>query len=914
MEESLVPPGNAWRPRALLLTLPSFAALVVVMASDAHWVLSVPLGAVLACLTSFGLLDFAGCFDDRTPSATTLTLGQCWPPLRELGLALLFWLLALRAAVAGTLPHHALTAPLLVTTTSLFGVRALARLFARASPTRPWWQRAGTWLLLIGTLLYLPALGSYSLLDPWEPHYAEVTREMLARDDWLSLWWAQERWFFSKPVLDFWLQGLCFALLGVKFAPDQMLAATTQGYLPQPEWAVRLPGALLALAAAYALYRWVAAATSRRAGLLSGLALLTAPYWAMLSHQSMTDMPYVAPLTIALACFGLAQLREPEQLAPSVALVLQRRTLTLSAFHALFALVLVSGVPQLAYLLSRQVTLQIAAPPYGFRWHWDELFSGSGLGNCGLAGNEACHRVTPDNPLFQPVLGAAIFGSALIYLLILNRGERRLERLLYLATWYFTALSALAKGAPGLLLALGVVAAVIIARRDWAQLARIELGGLGLLLAAICLPWYVQSFMRHGAEFTDRLLFHDMFDRAFVHVHDTNAGADVSLRYYLWQLGYGLFPWTGLAGLGIGLALSAQPSPDEQPRSWTLTTQLTLWLALGFALFTLALTKFHHYALPCAPPLAVGAALLLDRAIGTQPLTLDRRTMVSLCGLGVAALLLVFGASCLRDGDWLGRVSLDGSPPSRHLLPGGVACAVGFGVIVLLARRASTHSADVASGDAELGLWGALSAPLLLLLARDFGSALGGGVPGSARLLHLVSYNYRRVWPTTLDFEAVQWGFGLSAALCSSLWLWRRLRSQLAVVQGALAVWFCAFTLWIYLPHVAPHYGQRELLLAYYRARRGPQEPIVAYQMNWKGENFYTGNRLPAFVTSGNKFKHWLKAQRLAGTRVVFFLTEHGRFSTLQSELGDDFRLTRLTDASLNNKFTLARAQVVAAP
>ena len=84
--------------------------------------------------------------------------------------------------------------------------------------------------------------------------------------------------------------------------------------------------------------------------------------------------------------------------------------------------------------------------------------------------------------------------------------------------------------------------------------------------------------------------------------------------------------------------------------------------------------------------------------------------------------------------------------------------------------------------------------------------------------------------------------------------------------------------------------------------------------MNWKGENFYTGNRLPAFVTSGSKFKHWLKAQRLSGTRVVFFLTEHGRFSTLQSELGDDFRLTRVTDASLNNKFTLARAQVVTAP
>ena len=53
----------------------------------------------------------------------------------------------------------------------------------------------------------------------------------------------------------------------------------------------------------------------------------------------------------------------------------------------------------------------------------------------------------------------------------------------------------------------------------------------------MCLPWYVQMYMRHGAPFTDRLLFHDMYKRAFVHVHDTNTGDDVSFRYYVWQLG-----------------------------------------------------------------------------------------------------------------------------------------------------------------------------------------------------------------------------------------------------------------------------------------------------------------------------------------------------------------------------------------
>ena len=47
-----------------------------------------------------------------------------------------------------------------------------------------------------------------------------------------------------------------------------------------------------------------------------------------------------------------------------------------------------------------------------------------------------------------------------------------------------------------------------------------------------------------------------MYKRAFSHVHDTNAGDDTSFRYYVWQLGYGLFPWTGIAAGSLGVALS----------------------------------------------------------------------------------------------------------------------------------------------------------------------------------------------------------------------------------------------------------------------------------------------------------------------------------------------------------------------
>jgi hypothetical protein len=628
-------------------------------------------------------------------------------------------------------------------------------------------------------------------------------------------------------------------------------------------------------------------------------------------------MPYVAPLTTALSLFGLAVLADADELAPALELTAFGRSLQLSAFHALFGVVLLTALPQLCYLLSRNVTLQLVLPPYGFRWHLDELFSGSGLHNCGLPGNEGCRGVQPANAMFQPALGAAIFGAALGYLLHLNRGERRIKRLLYLGAWYFTALAALGKGAPGLVLPLVVAAAALVTRRRWLELTRAELGGLCLVFAAVALPWYVQSYMRHGEPFTDRLLFHDMYKRAFVHVHDTNSGADTSWRYYVWQLGYGVFPFTGLALAGLGQLLAAgdagparasaqAPSPQRD-----LAIVCVLWLTLGFGLFTLSLTKFHHYALPCAPPLAVGVGLLLDRALGS-PLPWGKRRGAYLAALSAAALLFIYGALRFRDGSPWGDVSTEGELTSASTWQAAALLAMAMGVAWLGARKLGAGAAT--GDDRSLGALMLPAALLTLLVARDLWTSYEGGTPASARLLHLITYNYKRSWPASLDFEAVSFAFGVVAtALVASLAL-ARVRQHAAVLLCAVGVLYGAHTLWVYLPRLAPHFGQRELFLAYYETRRGAEEPIAAYQMNWKGENFYSGNRLPAFVSSGAKFKSWLKSQRKKGTRVVFFVTEHGRISTLKSELGRAVRVKVLTDKRLNDKFALVRVELLQGP
>jgi hypothetical protein len=185
----------------------------------------------------------------------------------------------------------------------------------------------------------------------------------------------------------------------------------------------------------------------------------------------------------------------------------------------------------------------------------------------------------------------------------------------------------------------------------------------------------------------------------------------------------------------------------------------------------------------------------------------------------------------------------------------------------------------------------------------------GSNEPGAARLLQLVTYRYDRAWPDCLDFSAALTGFSVVAViLCLALTV-RRYREYVVVALFSLAaVW----TVWgtdVYMVKVAPHWGQREVLAAYYADRSGPDEPVVAYQMNWKGEYFYSSNEIPAFVSSGSTFTNWLKQQREKGVRVMYFVTEHGRLGGLKGEVqAKAYR--EVTDKTVNNKFELVRAEL----
>ena len=98
------------------------------------------------------------------------------------------------------------------------------------------------------------------------------------------------------------------------------------------------------------------------------------------------------------------------------------------------------------------------------------FWSGSGGGNCGLPGNGDCRKHLPVNRSFQPYHGALVWSALAGVLLWLNRSERRKTRLYFLAAWLFVALSAMGKGAPGLVLPVFVAGAFVAATRRWKDL------------------------------------------------------------------------------------------------------------------------------------------------------------------------------------------------------------------------------------------------------------------------------------------------------------------------------------------------------------------------------------------------------------------------------------------------------------
>jgi 4-amino-4-deoxy-L-arabinose transferase-like glycosyltransferase len=176
----------------------------------------------------------------------------------------------------------------------------------RALPEEP---RGVALVAAAASLVVLPWLGAVGLWDPWEPHYAEVAREMLVRGDFVHPYY-ELAWFFSKPVLLMWLTAAAMALSGAQtraLAPGSVAdGPTPSGLSVHVEWALRLPVALLSVVACALVFVAVRRLVSRRAAYAASLALATTPFWFLMARQATTDMPFVALMTSGAMCFAVA--------------------------------------------------------------------------------------------------------------------------------------------------------------------------------------------------------------------------------------------------------------------------------------------------------------------------------------------------------------------------------------------------------------------------------------------------------------------------------------------------------------------------------------------------------------------------------------------------------------------------------
>jgi 4-amino-4-deoxy-L-arabinose transferase-like glycosyltransferase len=997
-EPDLLPRGNPLRRRGLWILLAGGVPAFLLMAKNSQNAWGVPLGLIFVAIAAFGVMDLLGTFDDPDEQVAARTDAGSIAPAAGLALVtLLVFCGFLWAAQSAVGPWW--LGSVTVTASFLGLVAAVFNLGKQLGPwkvdelglERPLLQRHGFWVVAIGALLYFPAMGLQSLWDPWETHYGEVAREILSRDDWISLWWAQDGWFWSKPILNFWIQSLSMASLGTHFHADMMLTGANGAWTARPEWVVRTPNVLMTLVAMYLLYKGVAKVFGRRAGLLGALVLATMADWFFLAHQTMTDMPFVAAMTGAMGLL-LSGLNTHEDERVRVYEVEAFGTKwRVSLWHLVFGVVLLCALPQILYLLSRNLELVVWGDgPKGFRFHWDEFRSGSAT-NCGLPGNEACvmHSpaaipksvgATPSGVWpsivryfggFEPSLQAFAWSFVLGGALYLNWGERRVRRLLYIAAWLCAAIATMAKGPAGFGLPMICAFAYVATKRRWSELLRLEIMTGLLVILAVAMPWYVAMYVRHGSPFTDRLIFHDMFNRAFSHVHDTNEGDDTGIRFYLWQLGYALFPWTGLVPLG--LIWGFRRSDSAISRLWTsamrksaagtggninsgepninsgegtavgdAAVMLVMWFLFAFFLFTFMGTKFHHYIFPAVPPAAMLVGVVLDDVLGERPLVKRGLMPVYAVGLGLGAAIATYGASRAWPGSVFGAAP--GAGAEGHF---GLAVIVGFvglavTALVAFALRSPQDGEDVpgrrlsATPDVspyrggvkvegetveesrrrsheQLMVAGAalLGAFVLVLVGRDLViKPEGADQPGAIRLLQLFTYNYRRAWPDALDFAGVLGGFTVVGAILSIGIGIRATRRHAVAAFCAFALVWAVWGLDVYMVKTSPHWGQHEVIEAYYKDRKGPDEQLVAYQMNWKGENFYTGNHIPAFVSSGATFQSWLKTQKeQKGAKVMYFITEHSRVGGLRGEVGAK-SYKELTDKALCNKFVLVRAEL----
>jgi 4-amino-4-deoxy-L-arabinose transferase-like glycosyltransferase len=818
---------------------------------------------------------------------------------------------------------------------------------APAAPAAPRLPIAGVELALVfmvALAVLLPGVWNYSLVDPWETHYAEVGRRMLQDDDLVQTKWSAEG-FRSKPVLTFWLMAGSMKALGIGDGggySGEMVSS------PMVMLALRLPFVLFGVLGLVAAWWMVARLIGRRAAWLGLLVLGTTPFYLLVARQAITDMTLVGCMVGAIAMFAVAAECGDERPSPLAAFG-RRRRIILDQRHLL---ALVAGgflVWQLVYLTSYFLADPRVGPGVKLPVHPALVVAAPLVVGLGLL-------VALELPQ-RAVRAAAYWTSAV--LLVLPFGIARTlarrdgvgagdiprtttARQVYLGWfWVFLGISVLGKGLP----ALGVVGVVcgfyVLLLRRWRALLedRFELVRGFLLTMLIAAPWHLAMWLRDGKRFVTEYFIRHLWDRAAKGVH----GERGTFEFLVSQVGYGMFVWAALVPAAMAaLAYRARPgTADGRAR-----LVIAVWGIASVAFFSLVQTKFHHYILPAVPALALAVGLWLDDVLA------GRARGVGVAALVGAGLVLTLANDMMTEQkQWIEMFVYrydrpwPSAPPyqvdlSDGFLALGAAAAVALGVMALprLGRV----------GVAALGAVGLVTA----MWAMHVYMPLAGTHWGMRDAMREY-YDRRTVYGMRLVYnggrqladdwaaggdvrdrwtirthvpEGLQEGQPMTMRITVRSDDGQRAERELSVTGRAVEVDAAGARVEVaFTPaQLAP---LQPLVTAGRGLRRSARPPVrvvdadrlLAWQLYWRGENFWSGDEiwgpLPELKTSFNqwvnkdgKLDKFLADPSLAPPgRRYWVITDGGGATGVRSQLPTEHARDSLrVENTVSNKFSLA--------
>ncbi len=784
-------------------------------------------------------------------------------------------------------------------TEAILGKDTLSAKWMKGWLALPFSARVVATTAAFAALIFLPYLGAVGLWDCWETHYGEVARMMIVRQDYVYPFW-EGSWFFSKPPLTMWMQALGMQVVGT---------VRTVGALGlYTEWGMRVPFALLSIAAVALLSLAVSRVVSRRAGLATGFVLVTMPLYFLLTRQTVTDTPFVTTFICAMACALIAQLDDNTKhrsawwygfyvfaglstLAKGLLGVgLPAVILVLYAALAVIPWNTATGDAHLRWLLKRSfrkdvregrepmpvlwgqmfrmrlgtgilVFLAVAAPWYVVmslfksvddegKLFWYRFFVHDHLNRL----TAGVHTTTPGGTFiyFIEQGGFAIFpwvallpGAFSVVARLKLRSEKKADHLALIAVlWVAFSFWLLASSATKfhhyvfpVLPGLAVLLALFIDRL-WEE---------GISAHAVSLIFGLVLFILVGKDLADNPKH---FTDLFVYNYDRPYPQDlVSKPIPLFSsrpLWAGDLVTAVVLGLGVLLCMDAffpksKEKAKEKAKAKEKETQEKEAREPQDAKETLEATE-EKVPTPASRSLAL---LLLLAGLSTLGgvATDAKLTTSGLLGVGLVLVGLFLG--------WQVR---------RPVKEGTVSLRLAAGLLLL--------------GGVGLA-WYGFSRPV-----------------GEDKLLRTMAdpVNIKSVLGFVFGVAGVM-------AVLASL---QRARVMLFGTWWALAAGMALWFNWSHWVDLSHHWTQRDLFWRYY-AQRKPDEPIVAYMMNWRGETFYSSNTVEQY-RSGDANTRMRNLAARPGREWV--LVEHNRLNLLRTAVGADKRVTPI-DKDINNKFVL---------